>query len=69
MALREMSRQYQYDYELLEKHIKTLELDHLESVRLEWQVVHLKAALLDVHRTIKNIEDRLKIITDANQQI
>jgi hypothetical protein len=59
---------YISDYSSIGDLVRTIDTDKTNKVHLDWCLAHLSRAMLDVHKTIKNIQARLREI-DANTKI
>lgn len=56
------------DYAVVEEYTDALALSARDKAQIDWCLVHYKTALVEVHKTIKNFEDRLRVI-NANKKI
>lgn len=56
------------DYAVVEEYTEALDLSEHDKAQVDWALVHYKTALVEVHKTIKNFEDRLRVI-NANKKI
>jgi hypothetical protein len=68
--LQELNELITFEYEQIQTHAAALmkTINYVDKATIDWELVHLKTALVEVHKTIKNFEDRLKTI-DANKSV
>ena len=63
-----LSSAYQADFEMLEGMLSHVKTTPLHMAHLSWSLAHFQRAMVDIHKTIKNLQGRLRDI-DAGTKI